>query len=65
MNDLPLTREQSLVAKTIYEVYGQTHFERYPTEEDPSVTISAEFCEDEYYHIEVKINTDGTLEWGD
>ena len=60
--NLPLTREQSLIATAISETYGSIHFERYPSEEDPSVTI-AEFWGDSYsgYKLEITINPDGTL----
>ena len=61
--NLPITREQSLVATANHETYGPIHFERYPTEEDPSLTIDAEFWGDSYsgYELEITINPDGTL----
>ena len=61
--NLPLTWEQSLIATAISETYGTIHFERYPSEEDPSVTIYVEFWGDSYsaYKLEITINPDGTL----
>lgn len=62
--NLPLTREQSLIVTAISETYGLIHFERYPSEEDPSVTITEFWGDsDSYsgYNLEITINPDGTL----
>ena len=60
---LPWTREQSLVADAIRETYGYTKVVKNPTEEDPSLTIDAEFWGDSYsgYVLEISINPDGRL----
>lgn len=61
--NLPPTYAQSIVASAIYATYGATHFERYPTEEDPSLTLSAKFWGDSYsgYDIMVTIEPDGHI----
>lgn len=60
---LPQTYEQSIVAEAIYKTYGMTHVEHDPTEEDPSLTISAKFWGDSYsgYNITVTIEPDGHI----
>ena len=60
---LPWTREQSIVAGAIRETYGETKVVKNPTEEDPALTIDAEFWGDSYsgYELEISINPDGTL----
>ena len=60
---LPLTYEQSIVSDAIYKTYGDTKVIKNPTEEDPALTIHAEFWGDSYsfYEIEVTIEPDGHI----